>query len=66
MPNGYELKYRQFIRNVDSDPFNVKMAEFDLLFYLGTRAQPQFVDAYIRALRTEIVCTPKESKCTKM
>lgn len=65
MPNGYELKYRQFIRNVDSDPFNVKMAEFDLLFYLGTSAQPQFVDAYIRALRTEIVCTPKEYKWSK-
>lgn len=62
MPNGYELKYRHFIRNVDTDPFNIKIAEFDLLFYLGTIAQDQYVDKLIRCLKMEIQCRPKYTK----
>lgn len=62
LPNAYMLKYKEFIKDVYVDPFNIKLSEFDVLFYLGTIVQDQYVNNLIRCLKKEIQCRPK---CTK-
>lgn len=56
------LKYKEFIKDVYVDPFNIKLSEFDVLFYLGTIVQDQYINNLIRCLKKEIQCRPK---CTK-
>lgn len=49
------LKYMDFFKDVHG-PSKMDIAEFDVLFYLGTIVQEQYVHYYISSLRTEIVC----------
>lgn len=54
LPNAYMLKYKEFIKDVYVDPFNIKLSEFDVSFYLGTIVQEQYVDKLIRCMKNEI------------
>lgn len=66
IPNSYEMKYMEFIKDVYTDPFKIKLTEFDVLFYLGTIVQDQYIDKLLRCLKLEIECRSKRIKYTKM
>lgn len=49
----------EFSNSIGTDPFNIKFAEFEVSFYLGTKVQYHYIDKLIRCMKKEIQCRPK-------